>query len=42
METRASYVLVGAFKEDGHTLFADPDGRSTWTPYVASFLDALE
>jgi dienelactone hydrolase len=39
---RAVYVLVGAFKEDGHTLFGDPDGRATWTPYVASFLEALE
>ena len=39
---RAVYVLVGPFKEDGHTLFGDPDGRSTWTPYVASFLGALE
>jgi hypothetical protein len=39
---RAVYVLLAAFKDDGHTLFGDPDGRAAWTPYVGSFLDALE
>jgi dienelactone hydrolase len=39
---RAVYVLMPAFKDDGHRLFADPDGLAFWTPSVAAFLEALE
>jgi dienelactone hydrolase len=38
----ADYKLVGAFGADGHSLFADPTGLSTWTPVVTQFLRKLE
>jgi dienelactone hydrolase len=39
---RAVYVLLPPFKEDGHTMFADPDGLDYFARYVASFIEALE
>jgi dienelactone hydrolase len=39
---RAVYILLPPFKDDGHRMFGDPDGLPQWTPYVTSFLDALE
>ncbi len=39
---RAVYVLLPPFKDDGHTMFADPDGLAYFARYVASFVEALE
>ncbi|MSP49022.1 MAG: alpha/beta fold hydrolase [Alphaproteobacteria bacterium] len=39
---RAVYVLLPHFKDDGHRVFVDPDGREFWTRSVAAFLEALE
>lgn len=36
----AEYVLLPAFKDDGHRLFGDRDGRATWGPIVDAFLEA--
>jgi len=39
---RAVYILLPAFKDDGHKMFADAEGLGLWTPYATSFLEALE
>ncbi len=39
---RAVYILLPPFKDDGHTMFADPDGLAYFARYVASFVEALE
>jgi len=39
---RAEYRLLPAFKEDGHEMFGDADGRKLWTEPVAAFLKRLE
>ncbi len=39
---RAVYILLPPFKDDGHKMFEDPDGVPMWSPYVSTFLGALE
>ena len=39
---RAVYILLPPFKDDGHKMFEDPDGVPRWSPYVSTFLGALE
>jgi dienelactone hydrolase len=39
---RAVYVLLPAYKDDGHQMFGDAEGLPLWTPYATSFLEALE
>lgn len=37
-----NYLLLPEFKNDGHAVFGNADGRSLWTGPVAAFLDELE
>jgi len=39
---RAVYILLPPYKDDGHRMFGDAEGLGLWTPYAASFLEALE
>jgi dienelactone hydrolase len=39
---RAVYILLPPYKEDGHLIFPSDDGVPYWSPYVTSFLEALE
>jgi dienelactone hydrolase len=36
---KAQYELLPAFKEDGHRLLGDRDGRDLWEPLVVTFLN---
>jgi dienelactone hydrolase len=38
----AAYVLLPAFKKDGHEMFGQADGLALWTDPVAAFLARLE
>ncbi len=39
---KAEYLLLPAFKSDGHDMFGNADGRALWTGPVAEFLKRLE
>ncbi|MSP49024.1 MAG: hypothetical protein EXQ95_06820 [Alphaproteobacteria bacterium] len=38
----AEYLLLPAFKKEGHNMFANADGRALWTGPVAVFLKKVE
>ena len=38
----ADYVLLPAFKKEGHEMFGQPDGLPLWTAPAAAFLSRLE
>jgi len=39
---RSEYVLLPAYKKEGHEMFSQADGRTLWTGPVAEFLKKLE
>ena len=39
---KAEYLLLPAFKSDGHEIFGSADGRALWTGPVGEFLKRLE